>query len=84
MVPYREVAGYDLHFYNSTMEHEIPSVWAVAKNRKSKGVNLICAAGANPDPVRAVKSAIYELAGMMYRHDEKLEQNQAEICRDAT
>ena len=71
----REVAGYDLHFYNSTMEHGIPSVWAVAKNRRSKGVNLICAAGANPDPVRAVKSAIYELAGMMFRHDEKLEEN---------
>jgi ribosomal protein S12 methylthiotransferase accessory factor len=71
----REVAGYDLHFYNSMMEHEIPSVWAVAKNRRSKGVNLICAAGANPDPVRAVKSAIYELAGMMFRHDEKLEEN---------
>jgi len=72
----REVAGYDLHFYNSTMEHAIPSVWAVAKNRRYKGVNLICAAGANPDPVRAVKSAIYELAGMMVRHDEKLEANQ--------
>lgn len=71
----REVAGYDLYFYNSTMEHDIPSVWGVAKNRNSNGVNLICAAGANPDPVRAVKSAIYELAGMMYRHDEKLEQN---------
>jgi ribosomal protein S12 methylthiotransferase accessory factor len=71
----REVAGYDLYFYNSTMEHEIPSIWAVAKNRSSKGVNLICAAGANPDPVRAVKSAIYELAGMMVRHDEKLEEN---------
>ncbi|KMY50127.1 TOMM precursor leader peptide-binding protein [Peribacillus loiseleuriae] len=71
----REVAGYDLYFYNSTMEHEIPSVWAVAKNRKAKGVNLICAAGANPDPVRAVKSAIYELAGMMFRDDEKLEKN---------
>lgn len=71
----REVAGYDLHFFNSTMENKIPSVWAVAKNRSSKGVNLICAAGANPDPVRAVKSAIYELAGMMV-HDEKLEANQ--------
>ncbi|EKN65116.1 hypothetical protein BABA_22176 [Neobacillus bataviensis LMG 21833] len=71
----REVAGYDLHFFNSTMEHGIPSVWAVAKNRRSKGVNLICAAGANPDPVRAVKSAIYELAGMMV-HDEKLEANE--------
>ncbi|PDG46114.1 bacteriocin biosynthesis protein SagD, partial [Listeria monocytogenes] len=50
-------------------------VWAVAKNRRSKGVNLICAAGANPDPVRAVKSSIYELAGMMVRHDKILEEN---------
>ncbi|WP_243355304.1 TOMM precursor leader peptide-binding protein [Bacillus litorisediminis] len=71
----REVTGYDLYFYNSTMEHGIPSVWAVAKNRKSKGLNLICAAGANPDPVRAVKSSIYELAGMMFRDDQKLEDN---------
>ncbi|MBM4764789.1 TOMM precursor leader peptide-binding protein [Bacillus sp. B15-48] len=71
----REVTDYELYFYNSTMEHEIPSVWGVAKNRKSKGVNLICAAGANPNPVRAVKSAIYELAGMMFRDDEKLEVN---------
>ena len=71
----REVAGYDVYLYNSTMEHEIPSVWAVAKNRKSNGANLICAAGANPDPVRAVKSSIYELAGMMIRHDKMLEEN---------
>uniref|UniRef100_UPI00054FEA83 TOMM precursor leader peptide-binding protein n=1 Tax=Halalkalibacter hemicellulosilyticus TaxID=127886 RepID=UPI00054FEA83 len=70
-----KVAGYDLYFYNSTMEHEIPSVWAIAKNRSSKGVNMICAAGANPDPVSAVKSSIYELAGMMFRDDEKLEKN---------
>ncbi|WHY89196.1 TOMM precursor leader peptide-binding protein [Neobacillus cucumis] len=71
----REVSEYDLYFFNSTMENEIPSVWAIAKNRRSKGVNLICAAGANPDPVRAVKSAIYELAGMMVRHDDILEKN---------
>ena len=77
----RDVAGYDLHFYNSTMEHEIPSVWAVAKNRKSEGLNLICAAGANPDPVRAVKSTIYELAGMMFKHDEKLEENRKKYER---
>ena len=76
-----EVAGYDLYFYNSTMEHGIPSVWAVAKNRRSKGVNLICAAGANPDPVRAVKSTIYELAGMMFRDDEKLETNRQKYER---
>ena len=77
----RDVAGYDLYFYNSTMEHGIPSVWAVAKNRRSKGVNLICAAGANPDPVNAVKSTIFELAGMMFRDDEKLETNRQEYER---
>ncbi|MBY0122872.1 TOMM precursor leader peptide-binding protein [Bacillus sp. S/N-304-OC-R1] len=71
----REVTGYDLHFYNATMEHGIPSVWAVAKNRRSKGANIICAGAANPDPVKAVKSAIFELAGMMIRHDEILEKN---------
>ncbi|WP_199426690.1 TOMM precursor leader peptide-binding protein [Thermaerobacillus caldiproteolyticus] len=71
----RVVAGYDLYLFNSTMEHGIPSVWAMAKNRKQEGMNLICAAGAHPDPIRAVKSAIHELAGMMLVLDEKLEAN---------
>ncbi|MBP3040987.1 TOMM precursor leader peptide-binding protein [Bacillaceae bacterium Marseille-Q3522] len=75
----RAVAGYDLYFFNSTMEHGIPSVLALAKNRKPKGLNIICAAGAHPDPVRAVKSAVHELAGMMLTLDEKFEENQKEL-----
>ncbi|MFI8685860.1 TOMM precursor leader peptide-binding protein [Rossellomorea sp. NPDC077527] len=71
----RTVAGYDLYLYNSTMEHGIPSVFAMAKNRKENGLNLILAAGAHLDPVRAAKSAIQELAGMMLNLDEKLEKN---------
>jgi ribosomal protein S12 methylthiotransferase accessory factor len=71
----KAVAGYDLYFFNSTMEHGIPSVWALAKNRKQKGLNLICAAGAHPDPLRAVKGAVHELAGMMLALDEKFEAN---------
>jgi ribosomal protein S12 methylthiotransferase accessory factor len=74
----RVVAGYDMYFFNSTMEHGIPSVWAVAKNRKQEGMNLICAAGAHPDPIRAVKSTIHELAGMMLTLDEKFEANRQE------
>ncbi|MFB6467890.1 TOMM precursor leader peptide-binding protein [Cytobacillus sp. Hz8] len=74
----RSVAGYDLYLYNSTMEHGIPSIFAVAKNRKQKGLNLICAAGAHLDPVRAVKSAVHELAGMMLNLDEKFETNREE------
>ncbi len=57
------------------MEHGIPSVWALAKNRTDKGVNLICAAGAHPDPVRAAKGAIHEIAGMLLSLNEKLEEN---------
>ncbi|WP_163099783.1 TOMM precursor leader peptide-binding protein [Peribacillus alkalitolerans] len=77
----RVVGGYDLYLYNSTMEHGIPSIFALAKNRKQKGLNLICAAGAHPDPVRAVKTAIHELAGMMLTLDEKFETNQEEYVR---
>ncbi len=77
----REIAGYDLYLFNSTMEHGIPSIWAIAKNRKFTGMNLICAAGAGLDPVKAVKSAIFELAGMMHRHDEKLERNKQKYRR---
>jgi ribosomal protein S12 methylthiotransferase accessory factor len=69
----KAVGGYDLYFYNATMENGIPSVWALAKNRKETGVNLICAAGAHPDPVRAVKGAIHELVDMMLTIDDKFE-----------
>lgn len=75
------VAGFDVHFFNSTMENGIPSVWGVAKNRKQTGVNLICAAGAHPDPVRAVKSAVHELAGMVQSLDEKLDANREAYVR---
>ncbi|MBY0148194.1 TOMM precursor leader peptide-binding protein [Neobacillus niacini] len=77
----RAVAEYDLYLYNSTLEHGIPSILAIAKNRKEKGMNLICAAGSHLDPVRAVKTAVHELAGMMLSLDEKLEANQEEYVR---
>jgi ribosomal protein S12 methylthiotransferase accessory factor len=77
----RAVAEYDLYLYNSTLEHGIPCILAIAKNRKEKGMNLICAAGSHLDPVRAVKTAVHELAGMMLSLDEKLEANQEEYVR---
>ncbi|XEC94206.1 TOMM precursor leader peptide-binding protein [Paenibacillus tarimensis] len=75
----QSVAGYDVHVFNSTMEHGIPSVWVLAKNRKQKGINLICAAGAHPDPVRALKSSIHEVAGMLHNFNGKLEENREQI-----
>lgn len=75
------VAGFDVYLYNATMENEIPSIWALAKNRKSKGVNLICAAGAHPDPLRAAKSAVHELSGLMLTIDDKFEKSREECVR---
>ncbi|MCY9512068.1 TOMM precursor leader peptide-binding protein [Paenibacillus larvae] len=75
------VAGYDVLFFNATMENRIPSIWALAKNRKQKGMNLICAAGSHPDPVRAAKSSVHELAALMLALDDKLEANKDEYVR---
>lgn len=57
------VSGYEVNLYNTTMENGIPSIWALAKGGSGHRVNLICAAGAHLDPVRAAKSALHELAG---------------------
>jgi ribosomal protein S12 methylthiotransferase accessory factor len=74
-------AGFDVLLYNATMENGIPSVWAMAKNRKPRGINLVCAAGAHPDPVRAAKSAVHELSGMTLTLNEKFEANREEYVR---
>ncbi|NGQ93611.1 TOMM precursor leader peptide-binding protein [Brevibacillus sp. SYP-B805] len=75
------VAGFEVYLFNATMEHGIPSVWTLAKNRKQQGVNLICAAGAHPDPIRAVKSSIHEVASMLLTLDGKLEAHREEYVR---
>ncbi|WP_240420118.1 TOMM precursor leader peptide-binding protein [Paenibacillus periandrae] len=75
------VAGFDVYLYNATMENGISSVWAIAKNIKSKGVNLICAAGAHPDPIRAAKSAVHELSGMTLTLDGKFEENREQYTQ---
>lgn len=75
------VAGFETHLYNATMENGIPSIWALAKNKRSKGINLICAAGAHPDPVRAAKGAVHELSGMMLTLNDKFAANREEYER---
>ena len=77
----RTAAGYDLHVFNATMEHGIPSVWVVLKNRKPHGANLVCVAAAHLDPVRAVKGAIQEMAGMIGLIDHKMQTERERISR---
>jgi len=61
----RAVYGYDLLFYNITMENEIPGILTIAKNRLKSGVHLLCGAGAHLNPVKAAKSAIHEISAIL-------------------
>jgi ribosomal protein S12 methylthiotransferase accessory factor len=79
------VTGYEVLFFNSTMEHGIPSIWAVAKNKDPEGANLLCSAGAHVDPIRAAKSAMYELAASIPKLEAGFKENKealAEMLRD--
>jgi ribosomal protein S12 methylthiotransferase accessory factor len=66
-----EVAGYDIHLFDATMEYQIPSIWALAKNKKEAGFHIICAAASHLDPIKAAKNALHELAGMMLTLDNR-------------
>ncbi|MCM3038735.1 TOMM precursor leader peptide-binding protein [Paenibacillus motobuensis] len=74
----RAVTGYEVSLYNTTMENGIPSIWALAKGGSKDRVNLICAAGAHLDPIRAAKSAIHELAGMIPTAERRLKERRPE------
>jgi len=74
----RAVTGYEVSLYNTTMENGIPSIWALAKRGAKDSVNLICAAGAHLDPIRAAKSAIHELAGMIPTAERRLKERRPE------
>ncbi|WP_037464943.1 TOMM precursor leader peptide-binding protein [Shimazuella kribbensis] len=71
------IAGYEIHLFDATMEHGIPTIWAIAKNKKASGFHLICAAGTHFEPIKAAKNAIHELAGMMLTLDKKAEKQRA-------
>ncbi|EJL40000.1 bacteriocin biosynthesis cyclodehydratase domain containing protein [Brevibacillus sp. CF112] len=75
------VTDYDLHLFNATLENGIPSVWMIAKNRKQTGLNLVCAGGAHPDPIRAVKSGLHETAAMLNNLHDKFEANRDRYVR---
>lgn len=77
----RAVSGYDISIFNITMEHGIPSVWVLTKTRKPAGANLICAAGAHADPVRAVQSALFEIAGRAHDLEARLAAGRGELER---
>lgn len=63
----RHDLGYDVHIFDTTTEHGIPSVWAMAVHPSDDDdvPKMLCAAGAGFVPERAIANALLELAPMV-------------------
>src|SRR5699024_12341440 len=61
--------GYQVHAFDTTVEHGVPSVWvmAVHPGDDPRQVKAFCAGGAGFDPERALMAAILEMAVMIPR-----------------
>ncbi|WP_246061953.1 TOMM precursor leader peptide-binding protein [Paenibacillus oralis] len=76
---FKAVAGYEVYLFDITMENRIPVILALAKSIKPGKMNLICAAGSHLDPVKAAKSAVHELGGLVVALNEKFAERQDEL-----
>ena len=56
-----------LRIFLSTMEHGISSVWVSACGDTPHGPCVMAGAGAHPDLMQALKSALYEVIGLVLR-----------------
>ncbi|MFS0788901.1 YcaO-like family protein [Shouchella sp. 1P09AA] len=63
VVEYIESKGYSIHFFDMSMELEIPSIWALMINHNDNAiVKTYSAAGAHFNPESALMSALIETA----------------------
>lgn len=57
----RAQTGYDLQVFDTTMEHGIPSTWALAVNPRDEWPKMTCAAGSSFDPEQSILNALNEI-----------------------
>lgn len=68
--------GYDLHLLAATADLAIPVVWALAVHRELAFPATFSSAGASPDPMEAIRSALWEL-GQLVKAGQELDEAQA-------
>ena len=73
LTKFEQVTNYAVYLFDMTLENEVPSVWALAKNKGDNGMNILCAAGAHFDPIKAIQNSLHELAGILIALQEKFE-----------
>lgn len=73
--------GYDVHFLDTRLDTEIPTITAMVVNRKDELGKLVLAAGVGLDPEDAIRSALCEvsayIASIATRVEKRLDQVRA-------
>ena len=86
---YIESLGYELHFYDMSMELKVPSIWGVIINRKNNAVvKTYSAAGANFNPESALRGALIEIGTSISIYektylDENLQKRREKMYKDS-
>lgn len=67
-----EAAGFGLHVFKISLDHPVPAVMSLAvANDQDRIPQAFFAAGAHPDPGRAIRSAVAEVVTNLVLYDEQ-------------
>ena len=73
MLACSEARGYQVHVFDITMETGVPTIWAMIRNPADDApVASYCAAGAHPDPEKAILGALVEIITSMNVYEKSM------------
>lgn len=76
---FENLTGYKISLFDMTLDSGIPSVWAVARNSKNEGLNILCSAGCHLNREKAIENSLHELCGILIAMQGKFEKRKDEL-----
>lgn len=73
------LTDYEVMLYNMTLDSKIPCIWAIAKNKKENGLNILCAAGSHLNKYKAIENTLQELCGILIALQKKFIKRKQEL-----
>lgn len=73
------LTDYEITLYNMTLDSKIPCIWAIAKNKKEEGLNILCAAGSHLNKFKAIENTLQELCGILIALQKKFKNRKQEL-----
>nr|MBA2682293.1 TOMM precursor leader peptide-binding protein [Ktedonobacteraceae bacterium] len=74
-----DLMGYDMHFLDTRLDTQIPTITAVAVKREDSYGKLVLAAGVGLDPEDAIRGALCEVAAYVATIGDRVQKNLAQL-----